>query len=113
MFSGEIDKLLAAFMIANGPAAMGDEVTMFFTFWGLNALRRPDRPRTLGKSTLQKMFGVMMPRRPGLSHLNFGGAGPALMRQVMRQQHVMSLNELIDAAREQGVRMIACPMTMD
>jgi hypothetical protein len=59
------------------------------------------------------MLGVMMPRRPGLSHLNFVGAGPVPMRQVMRQQHVMSLNELIDAAREQGVKMIACTMTMD
>lgn len=116
VFSGELDKLLAAFIIANGAAAMGDDVTMFFTFWGLNALRRPEKTGTSGKSRLQQAFGAMMPRgtrRLQLSHLNFGGAGPALMKRVMREQHVMSLDELIAAAREQGVKMIACSMSME
>jgi len=111
VFSGDLDKLIAAFIIANGAAAMDDEVTMFFTFWGLTALRRPG-----GKSLLQKAFATMLPRGPeraGLSHLNFGGAGPRLMKRVMRQQNVTSLHELIDTAREQGVKFVACTMSMD
>jgi peroxiredoxin family protein len=116
VFSGEFDKVLAAFVIANGAAAMGDDVTMFFTFWGLNALRRAEKPKTPGKSHLQQMFGLMMPRGPGklsLSHMNFGGVGPTLMKKVMRQQNVSSLEDLIATAREQGVRMVACTMSMD
>ena len=116
VFSGELDKVLAAFVIANGAAAMGDDVTMFFTFWGLNALRKAHKPHTSGKSFLQVMFGRMMPRgseRLGLSHMNFAGVGPKLMRRVMRQQNVSSLEELMTMAREQGVKMIACTMSMD
>ena len=116
VFSGDFDKVMAAFIIANGAAAMDDDVTMFFTFWGLNALRRPERVAAAGKSPLQKAFGFLMPRGPGrlgLSQLNFGGAGPRLMKRVMRQQGVSSLEELIDTAREQGVKMVACTMSMD
>ena len=116
VFSGEFDKVTAAFIIANGAAAMDDEVTMFFTFWGLNALRRPDKVAADGKSPLQKAFGMMMPRGPehlALSHLNFAGIGPRLMRRAMRDQKVMSLEELIASAREQGVRFVACTMSMD
>ncbi len=116
VFSGELDRVLAALVIANGAAAMGDEVTMFFTFWGLNALRQPKKQKTKGKTVLQQMFGHMMPRGPGrltLSHMNFGGVGPQLMRQVMRQQNVSSIEELMATAQEQGVKMIACTMSMD
>lgn len=116
VFSGDMDKVFAAFIIANGAAAMGDDVTMFFTFWGLNVLRKPKRQKTSGKSFLQAMFAAMMPRGPGkltLSHMNFAGAGPKLMKRVMRQQKVMSLDELIAAAREQGVKFEACTMSMD
>ncbi len=116
VFSGDLDKVLAAFVIANGAAAMGDDVTMFFTFWGLNALRKPDRIRTSGKTWLQRGFGLMMPRGPGragLSQLNFGGMGARMMKRVMRQQKVSSLEELIELAREQGVKMVACTMSMD
>ena len=116
VFSGDFDRVMAALIIANGAAAMGDDVTMFFTFWGLNALRRPARIPTQGKSPLQRAFGMMMPRGPGklgLSQLNFAGAGPRLMKRVMRQQNVSSLEELIDMAREQGVKMVACTMSMD
>jgi len=116
VFSGEFDKVMAAFIIANGAAAMDDDVTMFFTFWGLNSLRKPEKVDTKGKSPLQKAFGAMMPRGPGrlgLSHMNFGGVGPKLMRRVMRDQKVMPLEELIATAREQGVRMVACTMSMD
>lgn len=116
LFSGDFDKVMAAFIIANGAAAMDDEVTMFFTFWGLNALRRPEKIATSRKSPLQKAFAAMMPRGPGrlaLSHMNFAGAGPKLMQRMMRQQHVMSLEELIASAREQGIKMVACTMSMD
>ena len=114
VFSGDLDRALAAFIIANGAAAMGDDVTMFFTFWGLNILRRPAAPPHR-KSFLQGMFGRLMPHGPrglGLSKMNFGGLGARMMRQVMRQQNVTSLEELIGTAREQGVKMIACTTSM-
>ncbi|HEY8621422.1 MAG TPA: DsrE/DsrF/DrsH-like family protein [Dermatophilaceae bacterium] len=116
LFSGEFDKVMAAFVIANGAAAMDDDVTMFFTFWGLNAIRRPEKVTTSGKTPLQKAFSMMMPRGPqrlALSHMNFAGAGPKLMRLAMRQQKVMPLEDLIASAREQGVKMVACTMSMD
>ncbi len=115
VFSGDLDKALAAFIIANGAAAMGDDVTMFFTFWALNILRKPQAPAHK-KSFLQGMFGGMMPKGPaklGISKMNFGGMGAKMMRRVMRQQNVNSLEELIQTAREQGVKMIACTMSMD
>ena len=116
VFSGDFDKVMAAFIIANGAAAMDDEVTMFFTFWGLNALRRTEKVATTGKSPLQKAFSMMMPRGPErlrLSQMNFAGAGPKLMQRMMRQEKVMPLDDLIASAREQGVKMIACAMSMD
>ncbi len=116
VFSGDFDKVTAAFIIANGAAAMDDEVTMFFTFWGLNALRKDAHVPTSGKSTVQKMFGAMMPRGPkklGLSQMNFAGVGPKLMAKAMRDENVMPLTELIATAREQGVKFIACTMSMD
>lgn len=116
VFSGDLDKAMAAFIIANGAAAMGDEVTMFFTYWGLNVLRRPGKVATTGKSALQAMFAAMMPRgaaRLPLSKMNFCGIGPRLMKLVMKQQRAMSLEELMASAREQGVKMEACTMSMD
>jgi peroxiredoxin family protein len=115
VFSGELDRVLAAFVLANAAAAMDDEVTMFFTFWGLNALRK-DHPPHQQKTTLQKMFGRMMPRGPehlALSHLNFAGMGPVLMKKAMRDANVLPLQDLIDSAREQGVKFVACTMSMD
>jgi len=115
VFSGDLDRALAAFIIANGAAAMGDEVTMFFTFWGLNILRKAKKVKTQ-KDFLQRMFTWMMPRGPsrlGLSRMNFGGLGAMMMKKVMKQQHVMTLEELIASAQEQGVKMIACTMSMD
>jgi peroxiredoxin family protein len=116
VFSGDFDKVMAAFIIANGASAMGDDVTMFFTFWGLNAIRRPKKVATKGKSPLQKAFAAMMPRGAGrlaLSHMNFAGVGPKLMQRMMRQHSVMPLEELIESAREQGIKMVACTMSMD
>jgi len=116
VFSGDYDKAIAAFIIANGAAAMGDEVTMFFTFWGLDILRKPKKPKTSGKTFLQTMFGKMMPRGTAklpLSKMNFWGMGTPMMKMIMKQQNAMSLDELIASAREQGVKLVACTMTMD
>ncbi|MCS5695585.1 DsrE/DsrF/DrsH-like family protein [Desulfofundulus thermocisternus] len=115
VFSGDLDRVMAAFIIANGAVAMGDEVTMFFTFWGLNVLRKPEKVK-VKKSFLHALFGWMMPRgadRLGISKMNFGGLGARMMKIVMRQQNVTPLTELIAAAREQGIKMIACTMSMD
>ena len=117
LFSGDFDRVMAAFIIANGAAAMGDDVTMFFTFWGLNILRKPDKVQTKDKkSTLQAMFGKMMPKgtqKLGLSKMNFAGMGAPMMKKVMKGAGAMSLEELVDSAREQGVRFIACTLSMD
>jgi peroxiredoxin family protein len=116
VFSGDYDKAIAAFIIANGAAAMGDQVTMFFTFWGLDIIRKPKKVKTKGKSFLQIMFGKMMPRGPGklgLSKMNFWGMGSPMMKMIMKQQNAMSLDQLIASAREQGVKLVACSMTMD
>jgi peroxiredoxin family protein len=119
LFSGDFDKVMAALIIANGAAAMGDDVTIFCTFWGLNILRKPEKVATNGdgkKSLLQNAFGRMMPKgtkRLGLSKMNFAGAGAPLMRKVMKDQNAMSLEELFDSALEQGVKFVACTLSMD
>jgi peroxiredoxin family protein len=94
---------------------MGSEVTLFFTFWGLNVLRKEQAP-PVTKGLLDRMFGMMMPRGPErlkLSQMNMGGMGTKMMKHVMRQKKVMSLPELIAAAKQAGVRMVACSMSMD
>ena len=117
LFSGDFDRAMAAFIIANGAAAMGDEVVMFFTFWGLNLLRKTEKVETKDKkSTLQAMFGKMMPKGTGhlgLSKMNFAGAGAPMMKKVMKDAGAMSLEDLVDSAREQGVKFIACTLSMD
>ena len=115
VFSGDLDKVLAAFIIANGAVAMGQEVSMFFTFWGLNALRREDPPRRERKA-MEKMFGAMMPRGADaltLSQMHMAGAGTAMIKRVMKQHDVQPLPELIAAAQAGGARLIGCTMTMD
>lgn len=115
VFSGDYDKAMAALIIANGAAAMGDEVTLFFTFWGLNLLRRPKKVR-VKKSIVESMFGGMMPRgaeRPGLSKMNMGGVGARMMKWVMRKKNVQSLAALLESAQTLGVKFIACTMSMD
>ncbi len=115
VFSGDLDKVLAAFVIANGAVSMGSQVTMFFTFWGLNALRKPG-PQAGGKSMLDKMFGWMMPKGPNalaLSQMHMLGMGTALMKHVMRTKRVDSLPALIERARQAGVKLVACTMSMD
>lgn len=115
VFSGDLDKVLAAFVIANGALAMGSAVTMFFTFWGLNTLRK-DQPQARGKGFIDKMFGWMMPRGADalkLSQMHIMGAGTALMKNVMKKKNVASLPELIDQAVTSGVKIVACTMSMD
>ncbi|MBQ7841177.1 MAG: DsrE/DsrF/DrsH-like family protein [Lachnospiraceae bacterium] len=115
VFSGDLDKTIAAFIMANGAAAMGREVTIFFTFWGLNILRKPNKIKT-EKTLIEKMFGIMMPRgtkKLGLSRMNMGGAGAKMIRAVMKSKGVSSLEELIQSAIEHGVRLVACQMSME
>jgi peroxiredoxin family protein len=117
LFSGDFDKVMAAMIIANGAAAMGDDVTIFCTFWGLNILRRTEKVESATKkSTLQSMFGKMMPKgtgKLGLSKMNFAGMGAPMMKKVMKDAGAMSLEALVDSAREQGVKFIACTLSMD
>ncbi|MDC3417167.1 DsrE/DsrF/DrsH-like family protein [Aquibacillus salsiterrae] len=115
LFSGDLDKAIAAFIIANGAAAYDHEVTIFHTFWGLNALRK-DEQVPVKKGLLEKAFGFMMPRGPekfGLSKMNFAGMGPKMIKHVMKKHNVLSLPQLIEMAQEQGVKLVACTMTMD
>lgn len=115
VFSEDMDKALAAFIIANGAAAMGRKVTLFFTFWGLNILRKERRVR-VRKDFVSGMFGRMMPRGParlGLSKMNMAGIGSRMMRRVMKNKNISSLNELIRSAIDSGVRLVACTMSMD
>lgn len=115
LFSGDYDKAMAAYIIANGAAAYDHEVTIFHTFWGLNALRK-DAQVAVKKGFLEKMFGKMMPRgadNMGLSNMNFAGMGPKMIKHVMKKHNSMPLPQLIEMAQEQDVKLIACTMTMD
>ncbi len=115
VFSGDLDKVLASFIIANGAAAMGRPVTMFFTFWGLNALRKNESVK-VNKSLIEKMFGFMMPRgtkKLKLSKMNMGGLGTQMMKKVMKDKNVDSLEALMKQAMANGVKLVACTMSMD
>lgn len=115
VFSGDLDKAMAAMIIASGAVAMGNKVTLFFTFWGLNLLRKPE-PVTVKKRLLEAMFGWMMPRGAGkatLSKMHMGGMGTAMMKHVMKTKNVSTPEELMHSAREMGVKFIACSMSMD
>ena len=115
VFDGDMDKVMASLIIANGAAAMGRKVTMFYTFWGLNALRKSNNVR-VKKTFIEKMFGLMMPRGLGklsLSKMNMLGMGKSMMKSVMRKKNVSSLEDLMKSAMENDVKMIACTMSMD
>lgn len=115
VFSGDLDKAIASFIIANASAAMGRKVSMFFTFWGLNVLRRPEKV-SVPKDLMSRMFGMMMPRgsqKLGLSNMNMGGMGALMIRNVMKKKNIASLEELIQSALDNGVELIACSMSMD
>lgn len=114
IFSGDLDKAIAAFIIANGAAAMGRNVTMFFTFWGINILRKNHKV-TVNKNLVESMFGFMMPRgstKLGLSRMHMGGLGVKMIRGLMKQNNVTSLEDLIQSAINNGVRVLACQMSM-
>lgn len=115
VFSHDFDRVMASFIIANGAASMGSAVTMFFTFWGLNALRK-DNPPAVGKNFIERVFAMMMPRGTGklrLSKMNMGGLGTAMMKGIMRKKNVSSLEELLSKAKTAGIRLVACSMSMD
>ncbi len=115
VFCDDFDKAVAAFIIANGAAAAGYDVTLFFTFWGLNILRKSG-PVTAKKTLIEKMFGFMMPKgaeRLTLSKMNMGGMGIAMIKGIMKHKNVMTLPELIAQAKLSGVRLVVCTMSMD
>lgn len=115
LFSGDYDKAMAAYIIANGAAAYDHEITIFHTFWGLNALRK-DENNQVNKGFIEKMFGKMMPRgadKMGLSKMNFAGFGPKMIKNVMKKHNAMTLPQLIEMAQDQDVKLVACTMTMD
>lgn len=115
VFSGDLDKAIATFIIASGAAAMGKEVTLFFTFWGLNILKRSDAPST-EKDMMAKMFSMMMPKGANdlpLSKMNMGGMGSKMIKTVMANKNVDSLETLMKNAMDAGVKLVACGMSMD
>lgn len=115
VFSDDLDKALASFVIANGAASTGRKVTMFFTFWGLNVIKK-EHPGKVKKDTMGKMFGMMLPsgsRKLSLSKMNMMGMGTKMMRKIMRNKQIDSLESLIEQARANGVEFIACQMSMD
>ncbi len=115
VFSGDLDKAIASFIIANGAASMGKKVTMFFTFWGLNILRREEKV-SVKKGFMDRMFGAMMPRgskKLQLSKMNMMGMGPKMIRKVMKDKNISSLEDLIKAAIASGIEIVACQMSMD
>ncbi len=114
LLSGEMDKAMAAFIIATGAAAMGMQVTMFFTFWGLNVIRKPGAP-SAAKDVLRKAFGWLNQggaARLPLSRFNFGGLGATMMTKVMRDNRMPGVPELIETAQDLGVKLIACTTTL-
>ncbi len=115
VFSGDLDKALAAFIIATGSIAMGLEVVMFFTFWGTSMLR--DKNKSVGgKDVMSTMFGTMLPKGVDavkLSKMNMAGMGTSMMKSLMKKKNVASLDEMIDMAGQLGVKIYICEMTMD
>jgi len=115
VFSGDLDKVIASFIIANGAASLGRPVTMFFTFWGLNALRKSEKQK-IKKPIIDTMFGTMMPRgttKLTISKMHMGGMGTKMMKKVMKNKNVNSLEDLMKLAMANGVKLIACTMSMD
>ena len=115
VFSGELDKVLAAFVIATGAAAMGMDVVMFFTFWGTPILRDKGK-KVGGKDFMGKMFSAMLPKGTSevkLSKMNMAGMGTAMMKSLMKKKNVASLEEMLELAAEIGVRIYICEMSMD
>lgn len=116
VFSGDLDKVLAAFVIATGAAAAGLETSMFFTFWGLCALKKAGASPPAARTLKEKMFALMTPsgsQALGVSRMNFFGVGAMMLRAMMKEKGIASLEELMDIAKDLGVKIIACTMSMD
>jgi peroxiredoxin family protein/TusA-related sulfurtransferase len=116
VFSGELDKAMAAYVIANGAVAMGGKATLFFTFWGLNVLRKDPAPNVAGKSFMDKMFGWMLPRGANklpLSQMHMGGLGTWMMKDRMAGKKLPNLPGLMEDAQKAGIRLVACTMSME
>jgi peroxiredoxin family protein len=113
-FSGDFDKLTAVFTLATGAAAVGYEVNLFFTFWGLDAIKIKQGRSPVGKGFLSKVFGIMMGgvKASPVSRLNFWGISPKIFRRLMRKNNVATLEELIEAAKRLGINFYACEMAM-
>ena len=113
VFSGDLDKAIAAFIIANGALTIGKKVTMFFTFWGLSILKKKNLAK---KSFIEKMFAMMLPKNSQdlpVSKMNFFGIGAKMIRSAMKKKNIMSLEELMKKAKDSGVNITACTMSMD
>jgi peroxiredoxin family protein len=113
-FSGDFDKLTAVFTLGTGAAAVGYEVNLFFTFWGLDALKIKQGRSPVGKGFLPKVFGIMMGglKSAPVSRLNFAGISPKIFRYLMRKNNVAPLEELVEAAKVLGINFYACEMAM-
>lgn len=115
VFSDDLDRALASFVIANGAAASGKKVSLFFTFWGLNVIKKASKPK-VQKDFIGKIFGLMLPsssQKLSLSQMNMGGLGSKMMRYVMKNKNIDSLESLMQQAIDNGVELIACSMSMD
>ncbi len=113
VFSASLDKLIAAFILATGAAAMGSEVTLFFTFWGTAALRKKFRVK---KDFISRMFGFMLPTgfdELKLSKMNMAGAGTSLMKHLMKKKNIVTLTEMLELSQEMNIKIYICEMSMD
>ena len=114
VFSGDLDKVLAGFVIATGAAALGQEVSMFFTFWGLGVLKKQSQLE--GKNLFEKMMAMMSPansKQLPVSQMNYFGVGAKMLRKMMADKNVASLEEMMEMSQEMGVKMLACEMSRD
>ncbi len=112
--SGDLDKILAAFVISIAAAAMDTQVKLFFSFWSLSALRDPKKSPK-GKDFISKMFGMMLPngtKKLKLSNMNMAGMGPKMISYLMKKQNVMSLEQMLKEAGELGIEIVICEMSM-
>lgn len=115
VISGDMDKIMATMIVSLAAASMDTQVRLFFSFWALGALRDPKK-YTKGKNFISKMFGVMLPKgrnKLKLSKFNMAGMGPAMMKGLMKKQHVLSLDEMFKQAGELGIEITVCEMTMN
>jgi peroxiredoxin family protein len=115
VFSGELDKIIAAFILATGAASMGTDVSMFFTFWGSAALRSPVK-KAKGKKLIEKMFGMMLPKgfdHLKLSNMNMAGIGAGMIKDIMKKKNVPNLSELLKISEDLEIKISICEMSMD